>query len=200
MEQLLPIRQIRKIILVINSKILLIIEVTEEDVMEVVIEIIEVNNSNDQIEAITIGQIKAIQDVIILDLVVKEEVVDQEKMNQPKVVEEEIGTEVKENNLKIIPMVDVITTIVIKGLKNVVVIELRLTRNVNLHVTNNNISSSHSSSNNNNNRCNLLNNTMEVEVKTKEVKEPLVIVILVNGAIVRIMSPNAITTMKLCPL
>jgi len=199
-EQLLPIRQIRKIILVINSKILLIIEVTEEDVMEVVIEIIEVNNSNDQIEAITIGQIKAIQDVIILDLVVKEEVVDQEKMNQPKVVEEEIGTEVKENNLKIIPMVDVITTIVIKGLKNVVVIELRLTRNVNLHVTNNNISSSHSSSSNNNNRCNLLNNTMEVEVKTKEVKEPLVIVILVNGAIVRIMSPNAITTMKHCPL
>ena len=199
MEQQLLIRQIRKIILDINSKILLIIEVTE-DVMEVVIGIIEVNNSNNaQIEAITIGQIKAIRDVIILDLVVKEEVVDQEKMKQPKVVEEEIGTEVKENNLKIIPMVDVTTTIVIKELKNVVVIGLRLTRNVNLHVTNSNISS-HSSSSNNNNRCNLLNNTMEVEVKTKEVKEPLVIVILVNGAIVRIMSPNAITTMKHCLL
>ena len=193
MEQQLLIRQIRKIILDINSKILLIIEVTE-DVMEVVIGIIEVNNSNAQIEAITIGQIKAIRDVIILDLVVKEEVVDQEKMKQPKVVEEEIETEVKEN-LKIIPMVDVTTTIVIKELKNVVVIGLRLTRNVNLHVTNSNISS-HSSSN----RCNLLNNTMEVEVKTKEVKEPPVIVILVNGAIVRIMSPNAITTMKHCLL
>ena len=166
--------------------------------MEVVIGIIEVNNnSNAQIEAITIGQIKAIQDVIILDLVVKEEVVDQEKMKQPKVVEEEIETEVKEN-LKIIPMVDVTTTIVIKELKNVVVIGLRLTRNVNLHVTNSNISSHSSSSSNN--RFNLLNNTMEVEVKTKEVKEPPVIVILVNGAIVRIMSPNAITTMKHCLL
>ena len=195
-QQQLLIRQIRKIILDINSKILLIIEVTE-DVMEVVIGIIEVNNSNNaQIEAITIGQIKAIQDVIILDLVVKEEVVDQEKMKQPKVVEEEIETEVKEN-LKIIPMVDVTTTIVIKELKNVVVIGLRLTRNVNLHVTNSNISSHSSSSSN---RCNLLNNTMEVEVKTKEVKEPPVIVILVNGAIVRIMSPNAITTMKHCLL